>query len=272
MTLNLPALLPGQYTLVYYFFLATAGIMLCCLLAQLFLSTKVMKWYRPAVYMSAFIVAASAIHYVFIAFQWQSHYTLNGSVYEPAGQFLQALYRYVYWLPTVPMLLVSLIVVLNLSKAYTRSLSIRLVVATVAMIVLGYPGEISANPNVRLLWLVISTLPFLYIQYVLWAELSLTEQDQPQRVKMLVRATKFLMAFAWLFFPAVYMVPFFGTVSSSVEVGLQIGYALADWVAKASFGFMIFAIAKAQSVEDEIYIHQQSQQKASIETAVVAGD
>lgn len=272
MTLDLPALLPGQYNLVYYFFLATAGIMVCCLLAQLFLSTKVMKWYRPAVYMSAFIAAASAVHYLFIAMQWDKHYTLNGAVYEPAGQFLQALYRYVYWLPTVPMLLVSLIVVLNLSAKYTRSLSIRLAGATVAMIILGYPGEISADPNIRLLWLVLSTLPFLYIMYVLWAELSLTERDQPRRVKTLVRAAKYLMAFAWLFFPAVYMVPFFGTVSSGVEVSLQIGYALADWVAKASYGFMIFAIARAQSIEDELYIQEQNKQKASSLPAVVAGD
>jgi bacteriorhodopsin len=262
MTLNLPALLPGQYNLVYYFFLATAAIMACCFLAQLFLSTKVMKWYRPAVYMSAFIVAASAAHYLFIAMQWNKHYTLNGAVYEASGQFLQALYRYAYWLPTVPLLLVSLIIVLNLSAKYTRSLSIRLAGATVAMIVLGYPGEIATDSNVRLLWLVISTLPFLYILYVLWAELSLTEQDQPKRVSNLVKAAKYLMAFAWLFFPAVYMVPFFGTVSSGVEVSLQIGYALADWVAKASFGFMIFAIAKAQSVEDELYIQQQNQQNA----------
>jgi bacteriorhodopsin len=263
MSFILPQLLPGQYTLVYTFFLTTAGIMLCCLIAQLFFSTKVMKWYRPAIYMSAFIVAASALHYVFIAAQWQAHYTLQGTLYVPSSEpFLQALYRYIYWLPTVPMLLVSLIVVLNFSKAYTRSLSIRLAGATVAMIVLGYPGEIATNPNIRILWFFVSTLPFLYILYVLWAELSITEQDQPARVTRLVRATKFLMAFAWAFFPIVYLIPIFGIVSSSVEVGLQIGYALADWVAKASFGFMIYAIAKAQSTEDVLYIQKQNQQKA----------
>jgi bacteriorhodopsin len=261
MTLTLPPLTPEQYSLVYYFFLATAGIMVCCLVAQLFLSTKVMKWYRPAIYMSAFIVAASAIHYVFIATQWQGHYALQDTLYVPSDQpFLQALYRYVYWLPTVPMLLVSLILVLNFSKKYTRSLSVRLVAATVAMIVLGYPGEISSNMNIRILWFFLSFLPFLYILYILWAELSLTEQDQPVRVVRLVRAAKYLMAVAWAFFPVVYLIPMFGTVSSSVEVGLQIGYALADWVAKASYGFMIFAIARAQSTEDVVYL--QNQQKA----------
>jgi bacteriorhodopsin len=263
MTLHLPPLTPEQYSLVYYFFLITAGIMVCCLVAQLFLSTKVMKWYRPAIYMSAFIVAASALHYLFIAMQWQGYYSLQDGTYLPSEQpFLQALYRYVYWLPTVPMLLVSLIVVLNFSKSYTRSLSIRLVAATVAMILLGYPGEISANMDVRMLWFFLSTLPFLYILYILWAELSITEQDQPTRVTRLVRAAKYLMAFAWAFFPVVYLVPLFGTVGSSVEVGLQIGYALADWVAKASYGFMIYAIAKAQSTEDVLYIQKQNQQKA----------
>jgi bacteriorhodopsin len=269
MTLTLPALLPGQYNLVYYFFLATAAIMVLCFFAQLVLSGRVMRWYRPAVYMSMFIVAASAAHYVFIAMQWSSHYTLEGALYQPASEnFLQALYRYVYWLPTVPMLLVSLVVTLNLSASYTRSLSIRLVIATVAMILLGYPGEISTDANTRVLWGTISTLPFMYILYVLWAELSLTEQDLPARVAALVRSSKILLVIAWGFFPMVYLVPFFGTVSSGVEVGLQIGYALADWVAKASFGFMIYGIAKAQSVEDELYVQEQNNALA----AAVSGD
>jgi bacteriorhodopsin len=270
MTLTLPALLPGQYSLVYYFFLATAAIMAVCFLAQLVLSTKVMRWYRPAVYMSAFIVAASCAHYIFIAMQWDGHYTLQGNLYQPAEtHFLQALYRYVYWLPTVPMLLVSLVVTLNLSAKYTRSLSIRLVVATVAMIILGYPGEISADSTTRMIWGTISTLPFIYILYVLWAELSLIEEDLPKGVAVLVRNSKLLLLFAWGFFPLVYLVPFFGTVSSGVQVGLQIGYALADWVAKASFGFMIYAIAKAQSVEDELYVQQQN---AALAASAASGD
>jgi bacteriorhodopsin len=268
MTLILPALLPDQYSLVYYFFLATAAIMVCCFFAQLALSRRVMKWYRPAVYMSAFIVAVSAFHYVFIAMQWDKHYTLQGTMYQPADtDFLQALWRYAYWTPTVPLLLVSLVIVLNLSAKYTRSLSIRLSLATVAMIALGYPGEIATDNNVRMIWGTLSTLPFIYILYVLWAELSLVEQEMPKRVAVLVRNSKLLLVFAWGFFPIVYLVPFFGAATSGVVVGLQIGYALADWVAKASFGFLIYAVAKAQSIEDELYIQQQN---ATL--AVASGD
>lgn len=270
MTLTLPALLPGQYSLVYYFFLATAAIMVCCFFAQLVLSTKVMKWYRPAVYMSAFIVAVSAFHYIFIAMKWDDHYTLDGAMYQPADtDFLQALWRYAYWTPTVPLLLVSLVIVLNLSAKYTRSLSIRLSLATVAMIALGYPGEIASDSNIRMIWGTISTLPFIYILYVLWAELSLVEQDMPKRVARLVRSSKILLVIAWGFFPSVYLVPFFGSATGGVEVGLQIGYALADWVAKASFGFLIYAVAKAQSVEDELYIQQHN---AALAAAAVSGD
>jgi bacteriorhodopsin len=270
MSLTLPALLPAQYSLVYYFFLATAAIMACCFFAQLALSTRVMKWYRPAVYMSAFIVAVSAFHYIFIAMQWDGHYTLQGTMYQPADtNFLQALWRYAYWTPTVPLLLVSLVIVLNLSAKYTRSLSVRLALATVAMIALGYPGEIATDSTTRVIWGTISTLPFIYILYILWAELSLVEQDMPKRVAVLVRNSKILLLFAWGFFPLVYLVPFFGSATGGVEVGLQIGYAVADWVAKASFGFLIFAIAKAQSVEDELYVQQQN---AALAAVAVSGD
>lgn len=247
MSTVLPALSAGQYQFVYAIFLATAAFMAVCFCYFVFVSGRVAKWFRPAMFMSAFIVAASAAHYLFIADRWAAIYEQQGTLFQPTGEFLQALYRYVYWLPTVPMLLVSLIVVLALSKSLTRSLSVRLYVATVAMIVLGYPGEIATDISARGLWGTLSTLPFIYILYVLWAEPSAVLADQPARVATLVRNSRLLILFSWGFFPVIYLLPILNLESGSVQVALQAGYVVADWIAKAGFGFIIYAIAKKQT-------------------------
>jgi len=97
------------------------------------------------------------------------------------GAFNEA-YRYVDWLLTVPLLLVEVIAVLALAKEVSKSLIMRLVPASAAMIALGYPGEISSDNNTKILWGVLSTIPFLYILYVLFVELAKSLDRQPAGV------------------------------------------------------------------------------------------
>ena len=72
----------------------------------------------------------------------------------------------------MPLLLVDVIAVLALTREVSRSLIMRLVPASAAMIALGYPGEISNDQNTQVLYGVLSTLPFIYILYVLFVELG----------------------------------------------------------------------------------------------------
>jgi len=48
------------------------------------------------------------------------------------------------------------------------------------------------------------------------------------------------------------MAPFFGWEGASTQVAIQVGYSVADVLAKAGYGVMIYAIAKSKS-EDEGY-------------------
>ena len=61
---------------------------------------------------------------------------------------------------------------LALAKEAAKSLTTRLVVASAAMIILGYPGEISTSNGTKMMYFVLSMIPFLYILYVLFGELS----------------------------------------------------------------------------------------------------
>ncbi len=70
----------------------------------------------------------------------------------PTGKPFNDFYRYADWLLTVPLLLLELILVLGLSAARTWNLGIKLVVASVLMLGLGYVGEVNTEPGPRTLW------------------------------------------------------------------------------------------------------------------------
>jgi bacteriorhodopsin len=122
--------------------------------------------------MSSMVTFIAGYHY------WRIFNSFEGSSMKNAvsigtsqGSFNEA-YRYVDWILTVPLLLVEVIAVLALAKEASKSLTRRLVVASAAMIILGYPGEISSSTGTKMMYFVLSMIPFLYILYVLFGELS----------------------------------------------------------------------------------------------------
>ncbi len=67
-------------------------------------------------------------------------------------------------------------------------------------------------------------------------------RSTPQ-VSTLLRNTGLLTLFAWGFYPIAYMAPFFGLTGAGAEMGLQVGYSIADIIAKCGYGLLIHAIA-----------------------------
>jgi hypothetical protein len=65
------------------------------------------------------------------------------------------------------------------------------------MIALGYPGEISTDNNTKVLWGVLSTIPFLYILYVLFVELSKSLDRQPAGVAATIGRLRLLLIATW---------------------------------------------------------------------------
>ncbi len=248
----LSTLSPAQYTFVAYAFLVTALLMVVSAAFFVFSRRKVDESYRPALWMVATIVGLSALHYLFLFTQWRDVYDLQGGLYSPSEATLPlALYRYVYWLPTVPLLLISLVNVLDFPRHKARSLGIRLTVATVAMIALGYPGEISTDIQTRIIWGTASTVPFLYILWVLYGMLNDALAELSEEASTLVTNSVLLLLGSWGFFPVIYMLPFLGLTGSATEVGVQFGYMLADWLAKAGFSFLIYSVAREQTLAVE---------------------
>ena len=72
-----------------------------------------------------------------------------------------------------------------------------------------------------------------------------------EHASRLVTNSVLLLLGSWGFFPVIYMVPFLGLGGSSTEVGVQFGYMLADWLAKAGFSYLIYSVALEQTLAVE---------------------
>jgi bacteriorhodopsin len=101
--------------------------------------------YQASMMVSSLVVLIAGYHYYRIMGSWEEAYVLTDGVYQLSGKPFNDAYRYVDWLLTVPLLLVELVLVLNLSKGKTGPMLRNLIIAAVLMIGLGYPGEISSD-------------------------------------------------------------------------------------------------------------------------------
>ena len=161
--MDLPVLNISQYSLVYNAISLTIAAMGASFIFFVLARPQVAEKYRPALLISAVVVAIAGYHYFRIFSSWSDAYALNGGLYNPTGVPFNDAYRYVDWLLTVPLLLVEAVAVLALAKNVSNGMAARLGFAALVMVALGYPGEISTDTGTRLLWGTLSTIPFVYI-------------------------------------------------------------------------------------------------------------
>jgi bacteriorhodopsin len=240
----------NQWNLVYNVFSLGLVAMLATTVYTLVSQPRVLAKYRTALVMSSMVTFIAGYHYlrIFDSFKDASE---GGKVLLDGSQdaFNEA-YRYVDWLLTVPLLLVEVIAVLALAKEVARSLIMRLVPASAAMIALGYPGEISSDQNTQVLYGVLSTLPFIYILYVLFVELGKSLERQPAGVAETIGRLRLLLIATWGVYPIAYIFNIVGDATASSFVTVQVGYTIADILAKCVFGLTILKIAKMKSVAE----------------------
>jgi len=257
---NIPSLSAGQYATVYNLFSLVIASMLFTALFLLVSRGRVAPRYRNALVVSAMVCGIAAYHYFRIFDNFKESYPAGAGVTAAHAlssiEFNEA-YRYVDWLLTVPLLLVETVAVMALGRATQRSLLVKLVPASALMILLGYPGEVATAAGTRALWGALSTVPFLYLLYVLFVELSKSLDRQPDEVKHTIRMLRLALVGLWGVYPIAYLFPiiggdFFGGANGFVL--RQAGYSLADIFAKAAYGLAIYKIARVKSgLEDPAY-------------------
>jgi bacteriorhodopsin len=256
-----------------------AGMGAACVFA-FFQHFNVNKKYRTALIINGLVTLIATYHYFRIFDSWNAAFVVqekivNGTaIYEVAksGHPFNDGYRYVDWLLTVPLLLTELVLVMGLSDSQTRKTAWSLGVAAALMVALGYPGEISDDPHRRWIFWSLAMLPFLYIVYTLvvglgkvstkefddesedeesGAPMVVGDEGAQARLTMLIAAARYLTVVSWLTYPIIYAVKSAGVSQAEATTYEQVGYSMADFVAKAVFGILIWAIASTKSDIEE---------------------
>jgi len=170
---------------------------------------------------------------------------------EVTGQPFNDAYRYMDWLLTVPLLLVEIILVMDLSEDETFEKSWKLGGAAALMIILGYPGELileQSKLGTRWIFWALAMLPFVYIVYTLVIGLAQATNSEPDaNTRKAIRTAQYMTVCSWLTYPVVYIIPMLGAKGANAVVGIQIGYCLSDIIAKCGVGFLIYSITNAKS-------------------------
>jgi bacteriorhodopsin len=246
----------AQYDTVYNFLSLVIASQLFTALFLVVSLRRVIPKYRPALIVSATVCGIAAYHYFRIFDSFKEAYVTDAiggvGVYTLAeGVSFNVAYRYVDWLLTVPLLLFEAIAVLALARRTQTSLLLRLIPASALMIVLGYPGEISDDVATKMIWGALSTIPFAYILYVLFVELGRILAGAPREVAVTVRNLRLLLIATWGVYPIAYLFPVLGIDGSDAFVMREVGYSVADILAKALFALVIFRIARLKSAYDD---------------------
>lgn len=246
----------SQFDTVYNLLSLVIASQLFTALFLLVVQQRVLPRYRQALVVGAIVCGIAAYHYFRIFDSFREAYVTDApggeGVYTQAvGRSFNEGYRYVDWLLTVPLLLVELIAVLALARKLQTSLLTRLIPAAALMIALGYPGEVSEDTLTRIVFGALSTIPFLYILYVLFVELTRSLERQNPEVRSYVNRLRLLLFATWGVYPLAYLIPTLGIEGSDAWVIKQGGYSIADILAKALYGLFIYRIARLKSFDDD---------------------
>ncbi len=202
--------------------------------------------YRATVTITGIVTFIAAYNYFRLFQSWDAAFTLaNGSVKETSAAF-QGIFRYADWFATVPLLVIELILVMRLPAKETFSRGSRLAIAALLMIGLGYPGTVSSVTWHEWLFGALSMGPFLWIVWELYIGLGDAISKQPPEARGLVSIARNTTVLVWFFYPVVYFFHIGYTGGIAVTI-YNLGYTVADILAKVGFGIIIYMIAVRKS-------------------------
>ncbi|MFM9877496.1 MAG: bacteriorhodopsin-like [Rhodoglobus sp.] len=246
----------GQFNTVYNFLSLVIASQLFAALFMLIALPRILPRYRQAITIAIIVCGIAAYHYFRIFDSFKAAFVTDavggtGDYTQAVGEGFNEGYRYVDWFLTVPLLLVELIAVLALTRSVSSKLILQLVPAAALMIALGYPGEISGDNGIRGIFGLLSTIPFLFILYVLFVQLSKSLERQPVSVRKTLSRLRYLLLLSWGVYPIAYLLPLLNIAGSDAWVFKQVGYSVADILAKAVYGLIIFYVARRKSMEED---------------------
>merc|ERR1711967_163445 len=164
-------------------------------------------------------------------------------------------YRYMDWLLTVPLLLIEILLVMDLTPEKYNCKAWTLGLGSALMIVSGYYGELVVTGDLTPRWhcWFASMAFFLYIVFELLVGLSAaTNAETNPTIRGTIRTAQVVTVISWCTYPAVYLFPMYGISAATSVVSIQIGYCASDIISKCGVGIVIYQITYAKSNQEAL--------------------
>merc|ERR1719207_493299 len=250
--------------------------MMSCTLFLWMRVPSIVEKYKSAVLISGLVTFIAAYHYIRIFNSWVDGYrypaVTNEDMYgghgdraEPGRPILTGTpfndaYRYMDWLLTVPLLLIEIILVMQLSPEESNRQCWRLGTLSALMILSGYKGELVLTGDLTPRWIswFISMCFFMYIVQTLLVGLSeATNSEADPKVKDLIRSAQVWTVISWCTYPIVYVFPMMGISGPSSVIAIQLGYSVSDIISKCGVGLLIYQITNKKSQNERVALDKQ---------------
>merc|ERR1711896_122196 len=246
-----------QYQAVYNVLSFSLASMMATTMYLWFRAFAVTDKYKSAVIISGLVTFIAAYHYFRIFNSWVEAYSFpatdsDGNVGDPTmtGIPFNDAYRYMDWLLTVPLLLLEILLVMDLTPEQHSSKAWTLGIGSALMIVSGYYGELVVTGDLTPRWVCwfLSMSFFLYIVYELLVGLAAaTAEEKNPVIKGKIQTAQVMTVISWCTYPVVYLFPMLGVEAGHAVVGIQIGYCISDIISKCGVGLVIYQITYAKS-------------------------
>ncbi len=192
---------------------------------------------------------------------WTEAYAFDGEKYAVAAgaDLFTNGYRYLNWLIDVPMLLIQILWVAQITGAARSNYILKFSTAGCLMILTGYfgqfyePGRINEDVTLWAIWGLISTAFFIYVLILITRVINDGKSRMTGSAKSIFGAILPLFFIAWWLYPIAYLAPYFMKLGYSYEITIvsqQVIYTIADIASKVVYGVMLTVTATQLSEQE----------------------
>jgi sensory rhodopsin len=224
----------------FTFFIGTMAMMAASVFFFLELNNTSKKW-RTSVLVSGLITFIAAVHY----------YYMRGYNLETGES--PTFFRYVDWFLTVPLMCVEFYLITKKAGAKI-GLMWKLITASLAMLFLGYVGEVLDRDR-SVLWGVLSGAAYFYIVYLIWfGKVAKLAQTAGPQVAKATRILAWFVLVGWAIYPLGYILGTPGGFAgiqlvsdpAAASHAMDIVYNIADAINKIGFGLVIYSLSRKE--------------------------
>jgi bacteriorhodopsin len=211
--------------------------------------------YRPSVLAGLCLAGVAALAYLLLYIDWDTGFRLEDGRYIPNEEARTTEgTRYIDWAVTVPLLTVELLAVCSIAGAAARRLRFTTMAAAFLMIVTGYMGaqvlSSGRDATALVVWGLISTVFFGYLYVALIGAVRTSLPTMGPEAGASLRNATIVLLSSFGVYPLVYAIPVFVDVTPAWFTAMQVGYSVADVLAKVGFGVLTHKVAKLRTAED----------------------